>query len=156
MWFEESAMIPEESARKFRSLYTDRIRIINIVLSSLFVAALGLLAIDARLLASQYQRFKVTPSSPGDQPQTHASKKVNADLGSISTLRGNRQQIGAIERRQSTCAPLLAPIELAIPYRDSLVGGTHPVAPYSDESGKSVIALVANQDMVERAQTNQP
>ena len=54
VWFEESALIPEESARKFRSLYTDRIRLVNIVLTSLFLAALGLLAIDARLMASYY------------------------------------------------------------------------------------------------------
>lgn len=49
IWFEESAQIPEESAQKFRSLYTDKIRLVNIVLSSLFIAALGLLAIDLRL-----------------------------------------------------------------------------------------------------------
>lgn len=64
VWFEESAMIPEESAKKFRSLYTDRIRLVNIVLLSLFLAALGLLAIDIRLIAAHYancyRRFKMT------------------------------------------------------------------------------------------------
>lgn len=54
VWFEESALIPEESARKFRSLYTDRVRLINLVLTSLFLVSLGLLAVDARLLASHY------------------------------------------------------------------------------------------------------
>lgn len=54
VWFEESALIPEESARKFRSLFTERIRTINVVLMTLVLASLGLLAIDARLLARYY------------------------------------------------------------------------------------------------------
>lgn len=54
VWFEESALIPEESARKFKTLYTDRIRMVNIVLTTLFLAALALLAIDMRLLVNYY------------------------------------------------------------------------------------------------------
>lgn len=65
VWFEESALIPEESAKKFRTLYTDRIRIINITLVSLLLTSVVLLIVDARLIiASQYWRkFKVNHSS---------------------------------------------------------------------------------------------
>lgn len=62
VWFEESALIPEESAKKFRTLFTERIRLINFTLVSLLLASLVLLIIDTRLIiASKYwRRFKVS------------------------------------------------------------------------------------------------
>lgn len=61
IWFEESAMIPEESAQKFRSLYVDRVRFINWTLLSLLAASILLLIVDARLLVSTHywRRFKL-------------------------------------------------------------------------------------------------
>lgn len=61
VWFEESALIPEESAKKFRTLFTERVRLINFTLISLLLASLVLLIIDIRLIiATQYwRRFKV-------------------------------------------------------------------------------------------------
>lgn len=61
-------MIPEESAKKFKSLYTDRIKMVNIVLITLFLAALGLLAIDLRLIATHYShcfQIKMTCAHAG-------------------------------------------------------------------------------------------
>lgn len=52
LWLEESAMIPEEAALKFRSMYTERVRKINLALLSLFAAAILLLLLDWRLFAS--------------------------------------------------------------------------------------------------------
>lgn len=61
VWFEESAMIPEESAQKFKSLYTNRIRLINLVLFSMFLASILLIAIDLRLLlaTNHWREFKI-------------------------------------------------------------------------------------------------
>lgn len=59
IWIEESAVIPEESAQKFRSLYTDRIRLVNLVLTTLFLASIGLLAIDARLILALYKNSQL-------------------------------------------------------------------------------------------------
>lgn len=65
VWFEESAQIPEEAARKFKSMYTDRIRLINLTLLSLFLASLVLLAIDLRLMINTHywRRFKFVTTS---------------------------------------------------------------------------------------------
>lgn len=65
VWFEESAMIPEESAQKFRSLYLDRVRFVNWTLVSLFLGSILLLLVDARLLiATHYWRqFKLMSSA---------------------------------------------------------------------------------------------
>lgn len=52
VWFEESAMIPEETAKMFKSIYTDKIRLIRTVIGSLFFIALGV-SITA-LVASHY------------------------------------------------------------------------------------------------------
>lgn len=77
VWFEESAMIPEESAQKFRSLYTDRIRLVNLVLTTLFLASIGLLAIDARLILAQYNssqlKWRPTPAADRRRHQSTSS-----------------------------------------------------------------------------------
>lgn len=61
VWFEESAQIPEESAQKFKSLYTNRIRLINLILISMLLASIGLIVIDLRLLAASghWREFKI-------------------------------------------------------------------------------------------------
>lgn len=80
VWFEESAMIPEEAARKFKSLYTDRIRMINIALTSLFLAALGLLAVDTRLLINQYWRcFNIKMNCKGSGALSTKSTGASSD-----------------------------------------------------------------------------
>lgn len=146
IWFEESAMIPEESAKKFKSLYTDRIRLVNIILSSLFVAAVGLLAIDARLLASQNSYFKVTSASV----QAQSSGKPSTVSGLFSTFKVAKQQVArqaletAPERRTSaTSEPLLAPIELAIPFGDSKVDQKEQITHYTEQEGKSVVNVIS-------------
>lgn len=146
IWFEESAMIPEESAQKFKSLYTDRIRMVNIILSSMFVAALGLLAIDARLLASQYSHFKVTESSDLQQGDTGSNKSTKSG----STLGKHIQMTTPDERRQSVTSvpnwPLLAPVELAILYKDtgrSVKPASQQHSPLSD--GSSLVVISAAQ-----------
>lgn len=85
VWFEESALIPEESARKFKSLYTDRIRMVNIVLTTLFLAALALLAIDMRLLVNHYTSCfnmkiscKIASSSSSTSTSTSTSSSSSA------------------------------------------------------------------------------
>lgn len=61
VWFEESALIPEESAQKFRSLYIDRVRLLNWSLMSLLIASIVLLVIDTRLLITTryWRQFKL-------------------------------------------------------------------------------------------------
>lgn len=85
VWFEESALIPEESARKFRSLYTDRVRLINIVLSTLFLAALGLLAINVRLMASN-KSYCFNQKSSADESSNSNSMKDRAESPKSSQL----------------------------------------------------------------------
>ncbi|KAG9509290.1 Lysosome membrane protein 2 [Fragariocoptes setiger] len=53
IWIEESARITEESANKFRSMYTDRVRTANWVLAIALVSAFVLMVIDIRLIAQQ-------------------------------------------------------------------------------------------------------
>lgn len=61
VWFEESAQIPEEAAQKFRSMYVDKIRLINMILFSLLTASIALLAVDAKLLIAtrRWREFKL-------------------------------------------------------------------------------------------------
>lgn len=83
-------MIPEESAKKFKSLYTDRIRLVNIVLTSLFLAALGLLAIDIRLIANQYWqcfRFKISSAAAAASSKSSTTKS----MVNTSDLLGNEK-----------------------------------------------------------------
>lgn len=106
VWFEESALIPEESARKFKSLYTDRIRMVNIILTTLFLAALALLAIDTRLLINYYTtcfNMKISckinsasaasSSSSFSSSALHDSKTTSSHLSSTSnTIRTDNHQ----------------------------------------------------------------
>lgn len=66
IWFEESAIIPEESARKFKSMYTERIRLVNMGLLSLLLASIALLLIDARLLmtTNYWRQLKLSLAAP--------------------------------------------------------------------------------------------
>lgn len=88
VWFEESAMIPEEAARKFKTLYTDRIRMVNIVLTSLFLAALGLLAIDMRLLVGHYWRcFNIKMNCKGSGPANVSDSRDHLKESSTASSR---------------------------------------------------------------------
>lgn len=90
VWFEESALIPEETAKKFKSLYTDRIRLFNIVLTSLFLAALGLIAVDLRLIASHYanaysRHFKISACKDKFIPKGGEGKSIANSSSSDSS-----------------------------------------------------------------------
>lgn len=52
VWFEESAQITEETAEKFRSNYTDRVRRMNNILLTLLLGSMILFGINLHLLAS--------------------------------------------------------------------------------------------------------
>lgn len=83
VWFEESAQIPEEAAQKFRSLYTDRIRLINWTLMSVFLASLVLLAIDLRLMIStrSWRQFKFASVLAATSSSTTAGNNANGSNG---------------------------------------------------------------------------
>jgi len=117
VWFEESALIPEESARKFKSLYTDRIRLINIVLTSLFLAALGLLALDLRLLAGKHSlcfKLKISctkaAAAAATAGQQGAAKSTAARMEpSSQTARAKRNSLQSAEAgRTRLSLPLLS------------------------------------------------
>lgn len=81
-------MIPDETARKFKSLYTDRIRLVNLALLSLLVASIALLAIDARLLLS-----------------THYWRRFQLNLGTVGGTGADRKEKMGHTKLRETPAP---------------------------------------------------
>ena len=125
VWFEESALIPEESAQKFRSLYIDRVRLLNWSLVSLLIASILLLLIDARLLITtrywrQFKLIQVAPfqadpvSGPGGAQDRKAAKGANkggkvvkpmAATGANGAKKASKfQPLGALVKLTSSCA----------------------------------------------------
>ena len=88
VWFEESAQIPEEAARKFKSLYTNRIRAINLTLLSLFLASLALLAIDLRLMLGANYWRKLKFQRPIERPQARA-RRIKTTGEQLAKSRGD-------------------------------------------------------------------
>lgn len=90
VWFEESALIPEESAKMFRSIYTDKIRLIRTVIGSLFFIALCVSI--ASIMASQYftncyNSFKIkssTSSKTSTETIISSSKTGETNTGGSS------------------------------------------------------------------------
>jgi len=96
VWFEESAQIPEEAARKFKSLYTDRVRLINLVLMSIFLASVALLAVDLRLmLGTRYwRRLKLAGKGSNSLPVDCGA--VASDGSSSSFAAGGKLQAAGL------------------------------------------------------------
>lgn len=124
VWFEESALIPEESARKFKSLYTDRIRMVNIILTTLFLAALALLAIDTRLLINHYTSCfnmkiscKINSASASSSLSLHNSETTSSHLSSSNTVKTDNLQCPLTGKKKSKSSNLRANLTKTLPVK---------------------------------------
>lgn len=134
VWFEESAMIPEESAQKFRSLYTDRIRLVNLVLTTLFLASIGLLAIDARLILTLYNnsqlKWRLTSSSaaPTDNDDDDLDQDSNKNSKSLlaNTLAKTKAPPPTTTATQLAAFDPARRLLVKVPFTDLPNGGDQP------------------------------
>lgn len=73
VWFEESAMLTEETADKFKSKYRDPIRRVNTILFSLLIGSILLFAVNLRLLAANNFGKNVYKWRPGKSEKSEKS-----------------------------------------------------------------------------------
>uniref|UniRef100_A0A6G1SEV4 Lysosome membrane protein 2 n=1 Tax=Aceria tosichella TaxID=561515 RepID=A0A6G1SEV4_9ACAR len=107
VWFEESAQIPEEAAQKFRSMYVDKIRLINLILFSLLTASVALLAVDAKLLITtrRWREFKLMHLGGGsngpnnERPQKPANNDTKARVSGAQADHKHLRSSGSGSKR---------------------------------------------------------
>lgn len=122
VWFEESAMINEETADKFRSSYTDRVRRMNTILLTLLAGSAILFAINLHLLAVAgfgRNKYKLRPQSLQSNQQQNQAQVHQINVNSQSDLDTDSSRI--VSRRESAVkSPLLDSSKLVEPTRGLL------------------------------------
>lgn len=98
VWFEESAMMTEELADKFKSKYRDPIRRVNTILFSLLVSSILLFAINLGLLASSHSLGKSYIWRPNKRDKPEKAANGTARPGEMGS---NEADLATIKRRDS-------------------------------------------------------